>query len=211
MDNKKNMEQEIDVFVEDLIANALTVDEDSSIQDVFDAVSFKNRSIMLQDIKSNVTGSAIQQVILTWNLIDKNKPIEEREPIKIYIDSWGGSVIDAFEIIDAIKTSKTPVYTYVTGAAYSCGLFVTISGKKRYAYPHSSFLMHEGSIGSDVQDAHKFKKYAEFYNVQLEQLKQFVLENTHITEEEYDQINKDDNWYTAAEALEKGFIDEVIT
>ena len=208
---EKNLDETIEVFVDDLLTNTLTIDEDSCVQDIFDVVTFKNRTIILQDIKGNVTGSIIQQNILIWNLIDGDKPISKREPIKIYIDSWGGSVIDGFEIVDAIKTSKTPVYTYVTGAAYSCGLIVAMAGHKRFAYPHSSFLMHEGSIGSDIQDAHKFKKYAEFYNVQLEQMKKFVLENTKITSEEYDKISKDDNWYTAEQALEKGFIDEVVT
>ena len=208
---EKRNENDIEIFIEEVMDNALTANEDSTIQDLYDVINFKNRTIILNDIKGNITGMTIYQDILLWNLLDKNKPIEKREPIKIYIDSWGGSIIDGFEIIDAIKSSKTPVYTYVTGAAYSCGLLVAISGKRRIAYPHSSFLFHEGSIGSEIQDAHKFKKYAEFYNTQLKQMKDFILENTNIKEEEYEQINKDDNWYTAKEALEKGFIDEVIT
>ena len=141
-------------------------------------------------------------------MLDKDK--NEVEPIKIYIDSWGGSLIDGFEIIDAIRTSEVPVYTYVTGAAYSCGLMIALAGDKRFAYPHSSFLLHEGSVGSEIQDAHKFKKYAEFYNIQLKQMKDYILERSNLTEAEYDTMSKDDNWFTADQALEKGFIDEVI-
>lgn len=204
-----DFEEDINEFVEDVLINALTASEDSSIQDIYDVFSFKNRSVLLKDIKSNSTGSNIYQDILLWNIIDKNKPEKNREPIKIYIDSWGGSLIDGFEIIDAIKASKTPVYTIVTGAAYSCGLMITMAGHKRFAYPRSSFLMHEGSIGSEIQDAHKFKKYAEFYNVQLDQMKQFIIEHSKITSEEYDRLSKDDNWFTANQALEKGFIDEI--
>ena len=210
--NKKRADEQanqIEEFLTEVLNNALTANEDSNINDLYDVIMFKNRTILLDDIKSNVTGSKIYQMIMAYNLLDEDK--DEVEPIKIYSDSWGGSLIDGFEIIDAIKTSRIPVYTYVTGAAYSCGLLVAIAGDKRMAYPHSSFLLHEGSVGSEIQDAHKFKKYAEFYNVQLKQMKDFILENTHITEEEYNQISKDDNWYTAAEALEKGFIDEVIT
>lgn len=204
-----DFEEDINEFVEDVLINALTASEDSSIQDIYDAFSFKNRSILLKDIKSNFTGSNIYQDILLWNIIDKDKPEKKREPIKIYIDSWGGSLIDGFEIIDAIKASKTPVYTIVTGAAYSCGLMIAMAGHKRFAYPKSSFLMHEGSIGSEIQDAHKFKKYAEFYNVQLDQMKQFIIEHSKITDEEYDKLSKDDNWFTADQALEKGFIDKI--
>jgi ATP-dependent Clp protease protease subunit len=207
---KNDLNEDVNEFMEDLLDAVFEVDKDTKVQDLLDILTFKNRTIILQDIKGNVTGSNIYQNILIWNIIDKNTPINKREPIKIYIDSWGGSIIDGFEIIDAIKASKTPVHTYVTGAAYSCGLMVALAGHKRFAYPHSSFLFHEGSIGSEMQDAHKFKKYAEFYNTQLEQMKEFILERTNITEEEYEKINKDDNWYTTEQALEKGFIDEVI-
>lgn len=208
--NYKRADEEfdIDIFLDDVIENAFTASEDSSIQDVLDAIAFKNRTIVLKDIKGNVTGSDIYQTILFWNLLDKDK--NEVEPIKIYIDSWGGSLIDGFEIIDAIRTSEVPVYTYVTGAAYSCGLMIALAGDKRFAYPHSSFLLHEGSVGSEIQDAHKFKKYAEFYNVQLKQMKDYILERSNLTEAEYDTMSKDDNWFTADQALEKGFIDEVI-
>lgn len=205
--NIKRSERDLDQFLEDVINNALTASEDNSIQDLIDVVTFKNRTILLSDIESNKTGMQIYQNILIWNLLDRGK--EEVEPIKIYIDSWGGSLIDGFEIIDAIKASKTPVYTIVSGAAYSCGLMIALAGDRRIAYNHSSFLMHEGSIGSEIQDAHKFKKYAEFYNVQLQQMKEFILEHTKLTEEEYDKMSKDDNWFTAQQALEKGFIDEI--
>ena len=208
--NEKRNDNDLELFLEEVIDNAFTANEDSTVQDILDVLTFKNRTIILNDIKGNVTGSQIYQNILIWNLLDKNKEEDDPvEPIKIYIDSWGGSLIDGFEIIDAIKASRIPVHTIVTGAAYSCGLMVAMAGDVRTAYKHSSFLMHEGSIGSEIQDAHKFKKYAEFYNVQLQQMKDFILEHTNLTEEEYDRMSKDDNWFTAQQALEKGFIDEI--
>lgn len=203
------LELPLEGFLEEVLAKAFTANEDSTIQDVYDVFNFSNRTILLGDIKSNSTGTNVYQNILLWNSFDKKIPKAKREPIKIYIDSWGGSLIDGFSVIDAIKASKTPVYTIVTGAAYSCGLMIAMAGHKRFAYPRSSFLMHEGSIGSEIQDAHKFKKYAEFYNTQLDQMKNFIIEHSKITAEEYDKLSKDDNWFTAEQALEKGFIDEI--
>ena len=42
------------------------------------------------------------------------------------------------------------------------------------------------------------------------QLKDIVLKETNITEEEYERIKREDIWYDAYEALEKGIIDEII-
>ena len=167
------------------------------------------REIYLYDISSG-TGSSIDGYIRFWNNYDNyhNIPIEEREPIKIYIDSCGGCLTDTFTIIDAMKLSKTPVWTINMGCAYSGGFFVFISSDKRIAYPHSSFLFHEGSTGTSGTSS-QFENYTAFYKRQLEQLKNVVLDNTSITEEEYQEIKKDDIWYDVKDGVSKGFIDEI--
>ena len=145
-----------------------------------------------------------------WNKYDdkRNIPIEDRKPIKIYIDSNGGCLSDTFTMIDAIKLSKTPVWTICTGAAYSGGFFTFIAGHRRFAYDHASFLYHEGATATGA-DAGKFRNYAEFYQKELEQLKEVTLKYTKITPEEYKEHIKDDWWMTADEALKYGVCDEI--
>ena len=60
------------------------------------------------------------------------------------------------------------------------------------------------------EDAHKFANYAAFYKKQLEKLEEAVIEYTKITREEYNESKKDDVWYLADEALEKGICDEIL-
>ena len=45
---------------------------------------------------------------------------------------------------------------------------------------------------------------------QLEKLEEAVIEYTKITREEYNESKKDDVWYLADEALEKGICDEIL-
>ena len=104
--------------------------------------------------------------------------------------------------------SKTPVWTINIGKAYSAGFFIFITGHKRFAYPNSSFLFHEGSTGI-YQDANKFKNYADFYKQQLEQLRAITLEHTQIEPEEYDKHVKDDWWFDVNEALKYGVTDKI--
>ena len=154
---------------------------------------------------------AVDSIIRFWNRADEeaNIPVNNRKPIKIYLNSPGGFLTATFTMIDAIKMSKTPVYTIAIGEAYSGGFFTFLAGHKRYAYPHASFLYHEGATANGG-DANKFRNFAKFYEVQLEQLKQVVLNNSKVTEEEYDKHIKDDWWLTAEEALEYGIVDEII-
>ena len=177
--------------------------------DIIDLSNGLNRNIVLTDIDASI-GDSVNSYIQFFNRIDQEKKIDvnKRTPIKIYIDSNGGSLTACFTIIDAITMSKTPVWTINIGKAYSAGFFIFITGHKRFAYPNSSFLFHEGSTGI-YQDANKFKNYADFYKQQLEQLRAITLEHTQIEPEEYDKHVKDDWWFDVNEALKYGVTDKI--
>lgn len=177
--------------------------------DIIDLSNGLNRNIVLTDIDASI-GDSVNSYIQFFNRIDQEKKIDanKRTPIKIYIDSNGGNLEACFTIIDAITMSKTPVWTINIGKAYSAGFFIFITGHKRFAYPNSSFLFHEGSTGI-YQDANKFKNYADFYKQQLEQLRAITLEHTQIEPEEYDKHVKDDWWFNVDEALKYGVTDKI--
>lgn len=203
--------KEYEFSLDDLIGNMKenVKDDMKSFEDLVNLDGSLKRELYLFEITPG-TGSTMDGYIRFWNEYDNSHdiPVEERDPIKIYIDSCGGSLMDTFTIIDAIKLSKTPIWTINIGCAYSGGFFTFISGHKRIAYPHSSFLFHEGSTGTSGTSS-QFENYTAFYKRQLEQLKNIVLENTSITKEEYQEIKKDDIWYDAEEGIEKGFVDEI--
>ena len=186
------------------------VQEDvKSFEDILNLDNSLDRHLYIADIESGI-GSTIDSMIRFWNRKDEKEglDIEEREPIKIYIDSCGGSLTDAFTIIDSIRMSKTPVITIATGCAYSAGFFIFISGHKRIAYPHASFLYHEGSA-TNGGTASQFRNFADFYDIQLAQLKQIVLDCTNIDEDEYNKHKKDDWWMTAEDVINYGIADEI--
>ena len=209
--NLNNYEFDLDVDeLSDLINKAVKQTKKGKgidFEDIVDLHNALDRQLFIGDIVAGI-GVSADNMIRFWNRYDedKNIPIEERKPIKVYIDSCGGSLTDAFTIINAIKMSKTPVYTIVVGAAYSAGFFISIAGHKRYAYPLASFLYHEGSA-TNGGTANQFQNFSEFYKKQLKQLKNHTLECTGISEEFYEEIKRDDYWMTAEEALELGCID----
>ena len=173
--------------------------------------SFNDRNIVIGEIGYEIA-VAVDSVIRFWNSVDNEAgtPVEERKPIKIFLHSPGGLLTSTFTMIDAIKMSKTPVYTIAMGETYSGGFFTFLAGHKKFAYPHASFLYHEGATANGG-DANKFRNFAKFYEVQLERLRQVVLDNSSISEEEYEKHIKDDWWLTAEEAVEYGIADEILT
>lgn len=172
---------------------------------------YYERKIYLQSEIFTQDATEIHQLISFYNKMDamENIPPENRRPIKIYIDSPGGDLDAGFSIIASIKTSKTPIYTYNIGRAWSCGFFILISGHKRFGVPYSSYLFHEGNC-CNAQDAHKYLDHARFYSYQLQQIKRIVLQNTEINESEYNEHIKDDWWLSVDEAYLYNAIDEII-
>lgn len=181
-------------------------------EEIFDTFSFRNRSLYLCSEITHEHAIDFSDSIRFWNTIDEldKIPIEKRQPIKIYIDSPGGDLDATFSIIDSILLSKTPVWTITIGTGDSGGFFIGICGHKRIGYPHSSYLLHEGNCQNEG-DAHKYLQAVEFYKKKLIMLKQITLKKTKITEPEYKKHKKDDLWFTAEDALNKGIIDEIAT
>jgi ATP-dependent Clp protease protease subunit len=103
------------------------------------------------------------------------------------------------------------VATYAMGMAASMGQFLLTAGApgKRFALPHAQILMHQpsGGIGGTASDI----------RIQAEQMlyiKRTLFERTSFhTGRPIEQIEKDadrDRWFTAEEAKEYGFVDQVI-
>jgi ATP-dependent Clp protease protease subunit len=198
-------EIELNDVIPCLIKNVKEDTKDFS--DLINLDSSLNREISIGDIECGL-GSSVDAYIRFWNKQDEGIPIEERTPIKMFIDSGGGSLTDTLSIVDSIKLSKTPVYGICTGCAYSGGFFILISCHKRFGYERSSYLFHEGSTGNSGTSG-QFQNYTEFYKKQLTQLKNLVINSTKINEKEYSEIKREDVWYDANEALKKGIIDEI--
>lgn len=155
--------------------------------------------------------SFIVEQIVDCNRLDEGLTPEEREPIRLYINSPGGDVTEGFALISAIELSQTPIYTINMGQWSSMAFLIGIAGHKRFSLPRASFLMHDGSIFL-YGTANKVKDRVEFENrVEEEMVKPFVLAHSKMTEEAYDKLDRKEFYMLANDALEFGFIDEIVT
>ena len=197
------------------VTNYLKENPKEVVKSFTDAVELSNtlnRHIYLGDIDDAI-GDSVDDLIRFWNRQDDEAeiPVENREPIKIFINSGGGDLFATFTMVNSIRMSKTPVWTINTGCAYSGGFLTFISGHKRFAYPYSSFLLHEGSCNGMSGDAGKFRNFAAFYEKALQILRQIVVTYTDIPEREYDVHKLEDWWFTAEEAEKFKIFDEYVT
>ncbi|MBO3752950.1 ATP-dependent Clp protease proteolytic subunit [Streptosporangiaceae bacterium NEAU-GS5] len=131
--------------------------------------------------------------------------------IFLYINSPGGSVTAGMAIYDMMEYVPNDVSTVAMGLAASMGQFLLCAGArgKRFALPNARIMMHQpsGGIGGTAADI----------AIQAEQMlyvKKTLAERIAFhTGQPLDQIERDsdrDRWFTAEEAKDYGFIDQVV-
>jgi ATP-dependent Clp protease, protease subunit len=132
-------------------------------------------------------------------------------PIKLYINSSGGDVYPFLGLIDVIITSKTPIHTYTLGSAMSSALLVALVGHKRFAYEHSTFMIHQISTGEWGTAKHLEEDLTETKRLQ-KILDSIILSKTKITKRQLTSVyNNKKDWYISAEdALKYQIIDRII-
>ncbi|MBQ3292965.1 ATP-dependent Clp protease proteolytic subunit [Candidatus Saccharibacteria bacterium] len=141
----------------------------------------------------------------------QDTPPKERKPIRLYINSPGGSTSEGFSLLSAIELSKTPIYTINIGQWSSMAFLIGISGHKRFSLPHMRFLMHEGYAGAydsggKAQDLMRFLDRFE-----REVIRSHVLKHGKMSAEEYDSKIREEVYMLPEDALKYGFIDEIVT
>ena len=104
------------------------------------------------------------------------------------------------------------VATLSMGLAASMGQFLLSAGTpgKRYALPHSRILMHQGSagIGGTAID---IEIQAENLEHTKNVMMHLISEHTGQPVEKIERDARRDRWFTAEEAREYGFVDQVLT
>lgn len=107
----------------------------------------KYRKILLSDTIASVSVKDVIKEIMEINRDDDLKTRDyidwERKPIKLYINSFGGSVYDGLALVDVIKQSNTPVHTICIGSAMSMGFWIYLAGEKRYVGENSTLMFHD--------------------------------------------------------------------
>lgn len=136
---------------------------------------------------------------------------DEQRDIFLYINSPGGSVHAGMALYDVMQYITNDVTTVGMGLAASMGQFLLCAGTpgKRYALPHTRIMMHQpsGGLGGTASDI----------TIQAENMlyiKKTIAERTAFhTGQTVEQIEADsdrDRWFTASEAQNYGFIDNVV-
>ena len=183
------------------------VEETSRGERAYDIYSrlLTDRIIFLgEDVNSHTANLIVAQLLFLAHE-------DPKKPIKLYINSPGGSVYDGLAIIDTMNYVEPLVETIGIGLQASMGAMLLSSGAKghRFCLENSRIMIHQPSSGTEgkITDQEIMLKEGIFLKKRLAEI---FARNTG---KDLKTVEKDmdrDHWMSADEALNYGIIDKII-
>jgi ATP-dependent Clp protease protease subunit len=151
----------------------------------------------------------LSQKIMAQLLVLDAKDCEQ--PIRVYINSPGGSVDAGFAIYDSMRFVKSPVHAVCAGLAASAATVILLGAEKghRHSLPNTRFLLHQPSTGMQGQ-ASDIAIGAQQILKLRKRINELLVEETGQSLEQIKTDTHRDHWMTADEAVEYGLIDSIV-
>lgn len=152
----------------------------------------------------------LSKLIFNYNKEDKDIPVEQRKPIKIFINSPGGDLESTLAFVGLINISKTPIWTINACWGASAAGLILMAGHRRFALPNTTCLIHSGSGqlgGSYEQTTEQMKNYKYL----VDKMRDFILDKTKIDPKLFKKNSQKDWYIYTDEMLNLGIIDEIVS
>ncbi|MEM7166331.1 MAG: ATP-dependent Clp protease proteolytic subunit [Planctomycetota bacterium] len=165
----------------------------------------KHRTIFIsEEVSSKLSKRIIPQLL--W--LDA----QSDDPIRLFINTPGGSADDGFGIFDVLRYIRSPVNAICTGLNASAGTIILLATPKerRFSLPNTRIMIHQPAGGGRG-------KASDLQITAEEILKLRKRANELIAEEcgqPFDKVERDTNrdcWLSPEEALEYGLIGKILT
>lgn len=167
----------------------------------------KDRIIMVQGpVEDGIANAIVAQLLFL--------DAQGHDDIYMYINTPGGSVSAGLAIVDTMNFIKSDVQTIVMGVAASMGTIIASSGAKgkRSMLSNAEYMIHQpmGGTGGGTQQT-DMAIAAEHLLKTRHNLEQILADNSG---QPLDKVHADaerDNWMSAQETLDYGFIDTIVS
>ena len=167
----------------------------------------EQRNIVIAD---TITDDLALKVMLLLRRMDQ----QSNDPIYLYINSGGGSVIAGLTIVDNMSLIKSPVYTVCYGIAASMAAVIFSCGQKghRYMTAHSELMIHQPWNSASISGMKEtdLVGLAEEMSNTRRKLEEILAKNSGKTLKEIHNACEKDNYLDPDEAIAMGLADKII-
>lgn len=139
------------------------------------------------------------------------KSLGNKDEIVVRINSGGGDVFAASTIYSQLKDNSAKIRVKIDGFCASAATIVAMAGDIIEMSPVGMFMIHDPMFGLlGYYNAQELREAADTLDKVKESIMNAYIMRTSKSREELVQMMKDTTWLTADEALEEGFVDEIM-
>ncbi len=165
------------------------------------------RGIRAVWLSGGITTGLTEEVLKAlWDLIEADK----EKPIALFINSDGGTVVEATALYDFILASETPIDTYALGEIKSAAVLVFVAGRRRYTYPNTLFMLHKAIGSPPERNFPEVLRYAEEMSKWDGRYAGLVAQRIKLDSTAIRAAMEATTFFGAEEALEWGVCDEIV-
>ena len=134
--------------------------------------------------------------------------IKDSKAIKVLINSPGGNVFDGITIYNIINDVREKVSVEVMGMAASAASIIALAGSTVTMRTGSFFMIHHARTFASGPAA-ELRKVADTLDTVSNELVNIYVKHSDLDAKAIKDYMDEEKWFTASEALESGFADEV--
>lgn len=135
----------------------------------------------------------------------------EIEKVVITLCSWGGYYYPAFALFDCMKSYPKEIEIIATGVCESSALLILQGATKRIATQNTIFLLHQTNHSLENRNISDVINESEQFKRENDKFVDLTLTKTKIDKTKFHELSLKSTYFTPQEALEMGFIDEVVS
>lgn len=150
-------------------------------------------------------------------LISQILELEQQDPgkpIRLHINTEGGSLSDALALYDALRSVSAPIITVTTGMCASAGLLLLAAGDLRLATPNTVFFYHEPILPlEEISSLKSLRETGEAYKMCKHTYESIIKNRTKISDKLWrkDFDGETSKYFNVEQALKYNFIDDIVS
>lgn len=129
--------------------------------------------------------------------------------ISVRINSPGGDVFDGVAIFNALREHEARVTTKIEGLAASIASIVALAGDEIQAHKNTMMMIHDPWVLA-IGNQYDLREIADILGKIGGNMLDIYYDKSNIGKREIKQMMKDETWFTAAEAKDRGLIDTIL-
>ena len=186
--------------------------------------NLKNNFFEIKNLSENTAEIRIYGTITKWaweeygevssaNFAKELQKLKNVSHINLRVNSPGGDVFEASAIYnllkDYAKVNNVEITGYIDGLAASAASFLVLCASKVVMGTGALYMIHN-PLSSAYGNVEKLKKQIELLDTVKEAILDIYCTKSKLSREEISEKMNSEKWYRATEALEAGFVDEIV-